>query len=318
MRHDRHFQQAPGREAIRGYSVVELMVALGIGMFLIATFIVAVSTSSANNRSNERSSDLQNNAAGALQVLQRDINHAGYRGLTWPDPAATGLPAVTGDCAAGFSVNLRQGIWASNNANPFSATCIPAANYAGGDILVIRRAGLTAATSLTATRLYLRSAYERAEVFLGSTPPTFAESPNEDRTLQVIVYYISPYSYSATENPQIPALYRITRGAGPAMGTPELVAPGIEAMELQFGRLATDGTTQYQNANAVSTAATSTTTDPSEWDDVNAVRVFLLVRSFTPEPGYSNTSTYTLGDRTITVNDRLRRELITTTLQVRR
>ena len=318
MNHERHFQQEPGRAAIRGYSVVELMVSLGIGMFLIAAFIVAVSTSSANVRTNERSSDLQNNATAALQVLQRDINHAGYRGLTWPDPTATGLPAVTGDCAAGFSVNLRQGIWGSNNTNPFSATCIPSANYAGGDILVIRRASLTAATSLTATRLYIRSAYERAEVFLGSTPPTFTESPTEDRPLSVIVYYISPYSYSSTENPKIPALYRITLGAGPALSAPELVAPGIEAMELQFGRLATDGTTQYQNANAVSTAATSTTTDPSEWDDINAVRVFLLVRSFTQEPGFNNTSTYTLGDRTITANDHYRRELLTTTVQVRR
>lgn len=314
MKRERQF--GPVRRAIRGFSIVELMIALGIGMFLIAAFIVAVSTSSANGRSNERSSDLQNNGSAALQVLQRDINHAGYRALTWPDPAATGLPAVTGDCAAGFSVNLRQGIWGSNDTNPFAATCLPAANYAGGDILVLRRAGFAPATALAATRLYVRSAYERAQVFLGSTPPTFAESPVEDRALEVIVYYISPYSYSPTENPKIPALYRVTLGAGPALSVPELVAPGVEAMQLQFGRLATSGNTQYQNADALSTA-TSTSTDPSEWDDVNAVRVWLLVRSFTSEPGYSNTTTYTLGDRTITANDRLRRELITATVQVR-
>ena len=297
--------------------LIELMISLAIGMFLIAGFIGAVATSSANSRSNERTSDLQSNGNAALQLLKREINHAGFRGLTWPDPTAAGLGTVSGDCAAGFSVNVRQGIWGSNNANPFTATCLPAGTYQSGDILVIRRGGLTPVTTVAANRLYVRSAYERAEVFLGATPPVFAEVPVEDRPLETLVYYINRYSYSPSENPQIPALYRIALGPGPALGAPELVAPGVEAMELQFGRFATDGTTQFRNADSVSNTASSTTTTPTEWDDVNAVRVWLLVRAFTAEPGYANTTSYTLGDRVVTANDSVRREVFTTTVQIR-
>ena len=311
------FRSTASRRAQPGFGIVELMVSLAIGMFLVIGFVAAMMNASANVRSNERTSDLQVGGRNALEELRRDIFHAGYRGFTWPDPAAAGLAAVTGDCAAGFSVNLRQGIWGANDSNPFSGTCIPAANYAGGDVLVVRRAGLTRATALAANTLYLRSAYERAQVFLGSAPPAFAETPAEDRPLEVSIYYVSPYSFSSSESPRIPGLFRITLGPGPQMGVPELIAPGVETLQLQFGRLATDGTTYYQNANAVSASATSITTDPSEWDDVNAVRVWLLVRSLTPEPGNVNSTSYVLGDRTLTVNDGYRRQVFSTTVQVR-
>ena len=243
--------------------------------------------------------------------------HAGYRALTWAEPTTASIGTVTGDCAAGFSANVRQGIWGANDSNPFSATCILPANYAGGDILVLRRVSLATATALGATTVYFRSAYERGQPFLGNAPPTFTEVPNEDRALEVIVYYISPYSFSALESPRIPALYRVTLRAGPLIGNPELVATGIDTLQVQFGRLTTDGKTIYQNANAVSTTATSVTTDPSEWDDVNSVRISILVRSLTPEPGVVNTNTYTLADWTSTPNDNYRRMAFTTTAQLR-
>lgn len=302
---------------MRGYTVVELMISMTIGLVLCVGFAAALVEASVNTRANDRTTDIQTNARSALDALRRDIIHAGFRGLTWADPTSASIGTVTSDCVAGFAANVRQGIWGANDTNPFSATCIPAANYGGGDILVIRRVSLAPVTTLSATTVYFRSAYERGQIFLGSAPPTFTETPNEDRSLEVIVYYISPYSFLATESPRIPALYRVTLRPGPLIGNPELVAAGIDTLQVQFGRLTTDGNTIYQNANAVSATATSVTTDPSEWDDVNSVRISILSRALTAEPGVTNTNSYTLGDQTITPNDTFRRMAFSTTMQLR-
>ena len=309
--------RATSATAMQGFTVVELMISVTIGLVLCLGFAAALVDASANNRTNDRTTDIQTNGRSALDALRRDVMHAGYRSLTWAEPTAASIGAVTGDCANGFSANLRQGIWGANDSNPFSLTCILPANYAGGDVLVIRRVSLAPVTTLAATTAYFRSAYERGQPFLGSAPPTFTEVPNEDRTLQVIVYYISPYSFSAAENPKIPGLYRITLRPGPLMGNPELVAPGVDTLQVQFGRHTTDGNTIFQNADAVSATATSITTDPSEWDDVNSVRISILVRALTAEPGVVNTTSYTLGDKTFAPNDNFRRLAFTTTAQLR-
>ncbi len=300
-----------------GFTIIELMISVMIGLVLCLGFAAALVDASANSRTNDRGTDIQTNGRSALDALRRDVMHAGYRSLTWAEPTGASAGVVTGDCANGFSANVRQGIWGANDTNPFSGTCILAANYAGGDVLVIRRVSLAPVTALVANTVYFRSAYERGQVFLGSAPPTFTEVPNEDRTLEVVIYYISPYSFSSTESPRIPGLYRITLRPGPLIGNPELVAPGVDTLQVQFGRLTTDGKTIYQNANAVSATATSITTDPSEWDDVNSVRISILVRSLTPEPGVVNTRSYTLGDVTITPNDSYRRLAFITTAQLR-
>jgi type II secretory pathway pseudopilin PulG len=311
------FQQNTNMIRRLGFTVIELMISTTIGLVLCLGFVTVLIDSSTNNRANDRTTDIQMNGRAALEALRRDVIHAGFRALTWAEPNAVSIGAITGDCANGFSANLRQGIWGANDTNPFPATCIPAANYAGGDVLVIRRTSLAPVTALAATTVYFRSSYERGELFLGSAPPTFTEVPNEDRTLEVIVYYISPYSFSAAENPRIPGLYRITLRPGPLVGNPELVAPGVDTLQVQFGRHTTDGNTIFQNANAVSASATSITTDPSEWDDVNSVRISILVRALTAELKVVNTTSYTLGDKIILPNDNFRRLAFTITAQLR-
>jgi type IV pilus assembly protein PilW len=203
-------------------------------------------------------------------------------------------------------------MWASNDANPFAATCLPAANYRAGDVLVTRRAAFQPATALAANSMYLRSSYERAEVFKGSTPPPlFTATPRQDFALEAAVYYVSPWSTSASESPQIPGLHRLALGTGPAM-TSTLVAGNVEDMQLQFARSTSDLRTRFHNANQLNAAAT-----PSEWTEIAAVRVWLLVRSSAPEAGYQNNQTYVLGDKTVTVNDGYRREVFSTIVQVR-
>lgn len=307
---------AASRLSDRGFTLVELMIAMTLGLFLILTMVGALLSASSMNRSNGRTAELQTNGQYALEVLRRDLLHAGFKGLTYARPGTGTTGAITSECVAGFAANISMGIWGANDTNPFSGTCIPATNYATGDILATRRAALAPTTALAANMIYLRSAYERGLVFRGNAPPVFTETPVQDFAIENFVYYISPYTTSPTESPATPALYRVVLGAGPTMATPELVATGIENLQVQYGRLFTDGTTRYFDADDVSAVA-STDATPSEWDEVRAVRLWLLARTGTVENGYTNTNTYEMGDQTITVNDGFRRQLYTTVIMLR-
>jgi type IV pilus assembly protein PilW len=304
------------RTSQRGFTLVELMIAAALGLVLVLTMLASLQTSASINRSNVRTAELQTSGQFALEVLRRDLLHAGFKGLTYLRPDAGSPGAITSECAVGFVGNIGMGIWGANDSNPFAATCVPAAQYLQGDILVARRAALTPVTVLASNTIYLRSAYERGVVFRGNAPPTFTETPVQDYPVESFVYFVSPYTTSAAEDPLVPALYRARLLPGPSMASPELVATGIEHLQVQFGRTLTNGTTRYFDADALSAVA-STLNAPSEWDEVHSVRLWLLARATTPEPGYTNTTTYAMGDQDYTVNDGFRRQLYTTVIMLR-
>lgn len=303
------------RSRQQGLTLVELMISITLGLVIIGALMGVLASSSASRTSTERESELQTNGRYAIEFLRRELLHAGLRGNTWADPGAVvGVGTVTGDCGPGFATNIRQGVWAANDANPFSATCLPSADYSTGDIVVVRRTSFLPVATLNANTVYFRSAYERGQVFRGTAPNFVSEVPFQDFQMDVSVFYISPFTTSAGESPLVPALYRRTLSPGPAY-TASMVASNVEDMQVQFGRYTTDERTQYYDPDAIS--GDSLTTDPTEWDDVNLARIWLLVRSTSPEPGYTNTNTYELGDKSITVNDNFRRQVFSAVVQLR-
>lgn len=311
-----------------GFTLIEMMISITIGLGIIAGLMTVLVSNSSSSRTNERTSELQTNGRYALNSMKQELRQAGYRGYTWAEPNAmsTVMGSVSGECleagavAGSFVSNIHQGIWGENNSNPFSANCIPAASYAsdasgkGDDVLVVRRlAGVPAAT-LAANTVYFHSSYGVGEVFRGTTAPVFTGSPTPlaNFAVQIYVYYISPYTTSSTESPKVPALFRVALQADGSMAR-ELVASGIEHFQVQYGRLSTVPDTRYYDA----VTGTSTNSAPTDWDDVNSVRIWLLARNATGEPGYANTNSYVMGDQTYTVNDSFRRQLFSTVVQLR-
>ena len=300
---------APSRA--RGFSLIELMVALTIGLMIVAAMLANLTVSSGSNRTNARVSEFQTNGRFAADFLRREIQHAGFAGVSWTNLTDLGATATTDyGCGVGFAANIAQPIWGANDSNPFSTSCIASANYARGDILVLRRAGLDTipgATGLLANTLYFRSEYLQGSVFVGPTRPANLQLPVADYLLETDVYYVSPWTNSVGESPQVPALYRMTLGPGPAM-TAQLIASDIENMQVQYG-VNTAAGTRFYNASAV---------PASLWTSVVSVRLWLLARSTDVEPGYANTSTYTIGDQTITASDGFQRQVFPLVVQLRK
>ena len=299
----------------RGFSLVEMMISIVIGLMIIAALVGVLLTSSGSSKTNERTAELQSNGRYALDHLKRELRHAGYRGFTWAEPTP-GTVVVTNECRDGgatvgaFASNIRQGIWGANDGNPFTTANCLGTGYVRGDVLVIRRVAGQAATGLTPNTLYFRSTYADGRIFQGTVAPVVAGVPIANFELQEYVYYIGRDDANAT----VPALRRITLRADGSFGD-EMVVSGIEHMQVQYGRATSDRNTRYYNANNIS--GLSTDAGSTNWDDVNSVRIWLLARNAKAETGYANSNSYAMGDQTYTVNDSFRRQLFTAVVQLR-
>lgn len=313
----------------KGFTLIELMIAIAMGISIIAGLSVYLLNNLANSRTNERVTELQINSRYALNSIRQELLHAGNLAYTSAAPSAprTSLGTLTSECletgapAGSFVSNVGQAVWGSNNSNPFSSNCIPSANtIAGEDVLVVRRlADTSTSTSLLNTNtVYFASSYPQGEPFRGSNTPSFViTSPLENFPIQIYVYYISPYTVSANEVPAIPALYRLALDSTGTM-TPQLVVSGIEHFQVQYSSFDTAGITRYYDTIAGNSYLPATgAAIGSNWDNVNAVRIWLLARNATPEPGYTNTTTYAMGDQSYTVNDSYQRQLLTSVIGLR-
>lgn len=301
--------------AAAGFTMIELMIAMTISLFLVIALIVVVLGSASTSATRDRYSELQTNGRYAMEQIKKDLLHSGYLGISslfFPDqPISPGI-AVTNACDTATVGQLSRRLWGAEDSNPYAATCIPAANYARGDVLVIRGLSPTTASApFSSSLVYYHSAYEGGQPFVGPTPPDFTGSskkpPYLDYLLAEAVYYISPYTTSAAESPLVPALYRLRLTTGPAM-VPELVASGVENLQVRYGIFQTNDTVRYMAADEM--AAT-------DWDLVRSVQVSLLMRAATPEGNYVNTTTYAMGGDAYAVNDNYPRLLLTGVVQQR-
>lgn len=302
-----------------GFSLVEMMISITIGMLLIAGLIGVLTSNSRSSQSNDKTAELHSNGRYALDHLKRELYHAGYRAYTWAEPtnppstpvAVVGTRPECAGAGSGFVQNIRQGLWGANDSNPFAGDCLNS-GYLRGDVMVIRRVASQPTSPSPGNTFYFQSTYSGGEIFQGSAvPATVTGTPLASFELQEYVYYIG----SDDNDASTPALRRIALQQDGSLAD-EMVVSGIENLQVQYGVATTDLNTQYYDANAI--AGSPTDTDPNEWDDVHSVRIWLLARNSTAESGYTNTNTYQMGDVTYDPpDDGFRRQLFTTTVYIR-
>lgn len=304
--------------ALAGFSLVEMMISIAIGLVIVAALVGVLVSNSSSSKSNDKTAELQSNGRFALNHLQHELRLAGYRGYTARAPESGGwtTPTITNECgtAGSFVKNIRQGVWGSNDSNPFAANCIPSTDYnsnVNSDVLVIRHAANSPilAANAVVNNIYLRTSYSGASLMQGLALPAAAVAGTANYAMQEYVYYIGKDDADAT----VPALRRVAL-TGNAMQS-EMVVSGIEQIQFQFG-ITNVGNTQYFNANAITGdhSATGATT----WDQVNSVRIWILARNTKPESGYINNNPYIMGNITYgPKNDGYRRQLFTAVAQLR-
>jgi len=324
----------------QGLSLVELMVAMSIGLFLLAGAITVFGKTRDLYRTNDAAARLQDTARYAMSTIEADLRMANYWGLMSradliengpaldlanpPDvdpaytlpPSLSGYAAAINACGAMWAVKLPAYVEANDDAYGFG--CAEFDTYtAGSDQLTIRRAStqLIGAGALGATngQIKLQTSRVQGTLFADTTMPAGYASPlSETRALVAHGYYVD----SASElDPGVPSLRRKQLdyvGGAPAITDLE-IAPGVEDLQIEFGAdLDND-----QNADYFVQPGTLIPAG----DQIVAVRVWLMVRAEQPEMGFIDNLTYDYASRTgaavYTPADNFRRVLFSKTIALR-
>ncbi len=324
----------------RGYSLVELMVALTIGLVLLLGVGAVFVTSRTTYEASETQARMVDDGRFIMQVLGNDLRMAGTWGrnsfTTLVDNRTNGsferqgaLHLMDGDCGALWYTNLDQVIFATNGTdpdaaarNPFNATCVPdSSNWLDETDMLVVRYALPAAIPDNATApgvVYVRSAVGNSVLFIGTGDED--DVPNQpingtNHTLQTSIYYVA--DFTETPGDGLPSLHRITLNPGPQL-VDEMIVPGVENLQVQVG-YDTDEPTPDGRANFYVNAdnAEVNWADPASLTRVRSVRVWLLLRSQEVQQAVSGPGTYEMGGSTITPDGNYKRLLLSGVYDIR-
>ncbi|MFL2545856.1 MAG: PilW family protein [Candidatus Rariloculaceae bacterium] len=321
-----------------GISLIEVMITLVVGSFIILGTMTVFMQSRTTYRVNESVSRLQENARFVLDVISRDIRMASYYGLTSRtdlignsatplDPIPAGL-AVGGDCGPNWTINLDAVADGSNNGYAWACPSFGNGPQALADTLVIRRVTEDLIPVLQPQTMYLQSArFRESQLFVGTVPPAgFHAVGSQTHGLVVNGYYISQNSsfLGGPGNP-IPSLRvktLVPGPLGPVIVDKEVLA-GVEDLQVEFG-VDTD-LVDTPNRGSINRYVNPgdpiiTPGNPGFIPDAEiiAVRIWLRVRAERIENGFTDTTPYAYADRNIPPqNDAIRRMVVSKTIFLR-
>ena len=309
-----------------GMTMVELMVALAVGSFLIVGAVQVYNQSRHAFVINESIARVQETAQFAMDTVEADLRMASNWGRTSRGAAIEGrslpgndnplgLPAP-GGCGANWALNLERPLEGANNNYALPCASVGAAQ-ALSDSFTTRRATV-GATPLQAGRLQIQSSRIQGEIFSdGNMPVGFDPITSQTHDLLINSYYVSATS---TLIPGVPSLRRktlVVAGGGPAIVDQE-VAPGVENIQVQFGVDVDEDNTvdRYVNPGDLIFDPADASFIPGA--RVITARIWMVVRGLTPETGLQDNVVYQPGDVNLGVfNDNFRRMQVSKTILLR-
>ena len=303
----------PGQHC-RGFSLVELMVAAAIGLFLLAGTLQVFSSMKQANALVEHSSRIQETARFAVGLMTADLRRAGYWGGNADKDTMAGtegMQPASNTCPGGSNAwgrMVEQRIFGLDDSNAGYA-CIADSDYLRGDVMTVRFATPLTAVAFNPDELYLRASLFEGRLFVGSNnaDPANAVVDNPQSVHQLVAHaYFIGNTERSCNGKKIPALYWQTLVNG-APQKEELLT-GVEHMQFQYGvDQNLDGVAeQYFNADGV-----------TNWESVVMVRLWLLVRGECPDNSFTDDKTYIMGDQQYTPGDNFHRQLYSQTIALR-
>lgn len=306
-------------------TMVELMVALAIGSFLMVGAVQVYNQSRQAFIINESIARVQETAQFAMDTVEADLRMASNWGLHSRGDAVEGRSIVgtpnplglptPGGCGADWALDLARPIEGENNNGVLA--CLPAGLQPNSDVVTARRATV-APTAPVANSLQVQTTRIQGQLFSnGAIPAGFDPLESETHTLMVNTYYVAADSNLIPGTPTLRVLTLVNGVAGPAMIDQE-VAPGVENMQLQFGVDVNEDNTVDRYVNPGDPIL-----DPADpaWiaqASVITARIWIIVRSVTPEVGIQDNANYQPGDVNLGVfNDEFRRMVVSKTILLR-
>jgi type IV pilus assembly protein PilW len=312
-----------------GFSLIELMIAVTLGLIILAALTTFFVQTSENRREMDRNTRQIENGRYAIDTLREDLALAGFYADTAPliTPAWIANPVCPADIASfGF------------NADPYRAP-VPVFGYElgagapttclkdlipGNDIVAIRRFGsesLTPAQALlNVDRWYLQNAQCATQIEAAPTehfvigtggalfPKTKVNCLGTDFApvwrMREQVYYLRNCSTCSPAPDGVPTLWRAELDPVASLTMKHFpMVEGIEGMRVDYG---VDNT-----GDGLPDLWTRLPATAADWANVTAVKIYILSRNLEPSPNWVDNKTYALGmwGDTVPVNDKYKRHV---------
>lgn len=307
-----------------GFTLVELMISIAIGLVLMLGLTTLLVNSSATRTELEKSSRQIENGRYAMQIMSDDIRLAGYYGeyffpssatSTTPDPCATAVASLGWNSTTPTIPTPIYG-YTGSESDPSCVTN----RKSGTGILVIRRVQTVSTTTAASGTPYLQVSLcdtESTPFVLDTTGLTLKQKDCSTtavlRKYVVHIYYISSCNVCSPSSDGIPTLKRVEIEGGAISVVP--LTEGIDSMQFDYGidylpaapsqdgspdcyitnPSATDSTVAPLSTEIASCPAGTWNDATKNWANVTTVRLNVLARNTETTVGYSDSKSYNLG-----------------------
>jgi len=323
---------AQGRQ--RGTTLVELMVAITLGMLIMAALLALYVNITRTNSEMSKSNRQIENGRFAIQVLQNDLVHAGFWAGARPGtPTAIPAPCLdSGSWDDAYKANL-LGIPVQGFADGSAlGDCGVSGVLSDSDVLVVSHANTCAAGTAGCDGGADTGPHIQVSGCTTVTPPEAMYLIDDDaakltlhkkdcaavaerRKIVTNIYYL------ASSNGQ-PTLMRAALING-AFAAPQPLIEGIEAMRFEYGidnvgkngaPISATNPGDGKPDAYVSCPAGGCTLD--QLANVVAIRIHVLARNLEETKGYTDTKSYQLGETTVSGSGAYKRHVFSTTVRL--
>ncbi len=310
-----------------GLTLIEMMVALAIGSFLIIGAVQVYTQSRQSYRVNEAVAKVQDTATFAMDALETDLRMASNWGqMSRPlgiqgrsvvgDANPTGINGIPAACGEDWVLNLAMPVDGDNNG--YTLPCATqVTRQANSDHLIVRRATVNPGP-LENGRPQIQTTRVTGCIFTdGALPCGLTVADSSTHNLLVSSYYVADDSELI---PGVPSLRRrvLRMNAGAATIVDEEIAPGVENLQVQFGIDVNEDNSVDRYVNPGDGIYDPTNVAYVPGARIITARVWLVVRGFDLEVGLLDDRTYTPGDVNLgQFDDEFRRMQISKTILLR-
>lgn len=328
-----------------GFSLIELMVALALGLLLTLVVGYVYLGSRQASRLQEANAYVQQNTRLGFSRLSKDVRMAGFAGCSFQTSTnvVNGAPAYTslidqpvfgfddsaiGTLPAGMA-RLRGDVLrivsADDSDNRIDSYDPPAAqfklaashDFADGDILL--------ATNCQHAAIFQVSNANTANVTIVHNTGNAVSPGNSIKDLgftsvsakDARIFRVRSWYYYVGNNNGVPSLMRLQEG--PSSNTTRDIVEGVEDMQLVYG-VDTDGDRDvdgYFRADQIATLAMAGPLSGGNWSRVLSVRVALLLASTPGESVTERGQQYSYNGSSVVPNDRRLRRVANYTIAIR-
>lgn len=197
------------RRAERGFSLVEMMIAMTIGLMICAGLVTIFANTSNTQQELRRTAQQIENGRYAMDVLSQDLQLTGYFGsyrkitapTSAPDPCSLTVGVSAGDIKDGINLPVQAYNAASLTAWPsLPASCaayLPNTNLSpGSDVVVIRRSD---------TNFILKNGATTSGTVYGQANPSIIDLRVSNGTTFDCTNTVDGVAATVTRRPQYPA-----------------------------------------------------------------------------------------------------------------